>query len=254
MRTLAVATVLALVGLGASAEPIYPTIGGSDFNFGAYNSDGQLEYATNGSQPDTLVFTPRGPGYDHEVTAWWPSWPNPPVFPVWDLGGIPNFGGDLIMGLMFTGQDAPYVGPGGTIDVSLTGLGFKVGSASADLEIWGTIYLGPSTVLQGLLWALDIEKASLYGYSDRSSYVLEALGLIVGGAVPQYLNLIGEQGAVRGHLDFIDQPAGWMPPLYDPAMDLNYRIRAGYSGETGWVPEPAALAMLASGVLLLGRR
>lgn len=254
MRTLAVALTAALLALGASAAPIYPTIGGHDFNFGGYNSDPTFEYMTNGVQPDTLTYTPNGPGYDHEVTAYWPNWPAQPVLPVWDLGGLPNFGGDLILGMMFTGQDAPYSGPGGVIDVSLTGHGFKVGQASADLEIWGTIYLNQNVTFQGLLWAMDIEKASLYGYSNQATYVVEGVGAIVGGAVPTYFELIGQQGAVRGHLDFVDRPIGWIPPLYDPLMDVDHRVRAGYSGETGWVPEPATLSLLLAGLALLRRR
>jgi len=254
MRTLAVVLSGALLTLGASAGPINPTIGGHDFNFGAYNSDPTFEYLANGTAPDTLTYTANGPGYDHEVTAYWPNWPNQPVLPVWDLGGIPNFGGDFIMGMMFTGQDAPYVGPGGTIDVSLTGQGFKVGQASADLEIWGTIYYNQFVTFQGLLWAMDIAEAALYGYSGGATYVVEGVGAIVGGAVPEYFELIGQQGAVRGHLDFVDPPPGWLPPLYHPSMDLDHRVRAGYSGETGWVPEPAALSLLLAGLGLLRRR
>ena len=186
MRTLAVALSAALLALGASAAPIYPTIGGHDFNFGGHNSDPTFEYMTNGVLPDTLTYTPNGPGYDHEVTAYWPNWPAQPALPVWDLGGLPNFGGDLILGMMFTGQDAPYSGPGGVIDVSLTGHGFKVGQASADLEIWGTIYLNQNVTFQGLLWAMDIEKASLYGYSNQATYVVEGVGAIVGALYRLY--------------------------------------------------------------------
>ena len=133
--------------------PLIPTIVGHDFNFGAYNGDGTIEYATNALQPDTLVYTQHDG--DHEVTAYWPAWPDPPVYPVWDLNGMPNFGGDLVLAAQFTGQDAPYVGPGGVIDVSLTGTGLNPG---ADLEIYGTIEIGPLT-LSGLLWALDLEAS-----------------------------------------------------------------------------------------------
>ncbi|MCL4284843.1 MAG: PEP-CTERM sorting domain-containing protein [Fimbriimonadaceae bacterium] len=249
-RRLGATAGLAFAGALAFAFPLFPNIMGHDFNFGAFNGDGAVEYSTNGLAPDTLFYSASE--FDTEVTGYWPFWPTPPVYPVFNAGG--SFGGDITMCLMFTGQDAPYVGPGGTIDVSLVGTGGL--AAAPDLAIFGAIPgLGiPYT----LLWALEIRNASLYGVSDWNSYVVEAEGFIVGGYIAQQFNLVGEQGVVRGHLDFVDRPAGWIPPTYDPvADDVDYNIRAAYSGETGWgtaVPEPASLAALSLGVAMLVRR
>lgn len=242
-------TVLALAAY-AGAAPLTPTITGHDMNFGAFNPPGAPpEWATNGTLADTLSFGPGG----NEVTAYWPGWPAPPVFPVFDAGGV--FGGDLVLQVMFTGQDAPYVGPGGVIDVSLTGTGAAPGP---DLLIFGAIpgagYTSPT-----LLWAIDLDAVSLYGYSNNDSYVLEGVGTIVGGAIAEQHQLFGQTGVMRGNLDFIDRPAGWIPSLYDPLVDPDqFEIRAAYSGETGVgyaVPEPASMLALALGGFgLLARR
>ena len=241
---------LATFAIGA---PLLPTIDSHDFNFGAYNQDGTFEYLTNGGAPDTLTYTWYS--LDHEVTAYWPDWPDLPVYPVWDLGGMPNFGGDLVLNVQFTGQDAPYVGPGGTIDVSLIGTGANEAPGAADLEIYGTIELGANT-LSGLLWSLDLEDVSLYGYSDRDTYALEGVGTVVGGLVAEENSLIGTAGAMRGHLDFIDAIPGWMPPEYDPTdpNPMLDAVRAAYSGETGVIPEPASLGLLVAGLSVLLRR
>lgn len=231
------------------AFPLFPTITGHDFNFGAFNGDGTIEWSAGGTSPDTLFYTPSD--IDTEVTAYWPFWPAPPVFPVFNLAGA--FGGDFVMGVMFTGQDAPYVGPGGTIDVSLTGTG--IDPTGPDLFIVGAI---PALGFSGVLWALDLDLVSLYGYSGLPSYVLEGVGTIAGGLVADKWGLVGKSGVMRGHLDFIDAPPGWIPPLYDPTKsDLDYRIRAAFSGETGQgfaVPEPATMASLFAGIALLGLR
>jgi len=245
-RTLA-ALVLCAVTTSVFAAPLTPTITGFDFNFGAYNVDGPPEWSTNGLAPDTLDFVPSP--VHTEVTAFWPVWPAPPVFPVFNGGGA--FGGDFELHVMFTGQDAPYVGPGGVIDVSLTGTGSIAGGP--DLIIMGAI---PAMGIPfGPLWMLDLEDVSLYGYSGFDAYVLEGAGTIVGGFIAQQFNLIGQSGVMRGNLDFIDAPAGWIPPLYDPLMDpIQERYRAAYSGETGKgypVPEPGAMIVLGLGAVAL---
>ena len=245
------------MGIGAlvlassgSAAPLTPTITGHDFNFGAFNGLGAPpEWATNGLAPDTLTFIPGG----NEVTAYWPAWPSPPPNAVFDAAGA--FGGDFILNVMFTGQDAPYVGPGGTLDVSLTGTGASV--AGPDLMIFGGI---PSLgIAPPLLWALGLDQVSLYGYSNWDAYVLEGVGTIVGGEIAQRNNLIGQTGVMRGNLDFLDRPVGWIPTLYDPLVDPStFQIRAAYSGETGVghaVPEPASrAALMIGGFGLLARR
>jgi hypothetical protein len=249
MRSTALLAALLLASAAASAAPLTPAITGYDFNFGAYNTEA-WEYRTNGDQPDTLVYD-SFPG-DHEVTAFWPSWPNPPVYPVWNQadGG---FGGDFALSVQFPRQDAPYVGPGGTVDVSLVGTGGNTDPGAPDLEIFGTISIGP-TRFSGLLWALDLSTVSLYGYSNHDSYVLEGVGTIVGGFIAEQYQLIGKAGAMRGNLDFPDRPAGWMPPLYSPSDETQVEaLRAAYSGETG-APEPASCLLLAAAMLVLRPR
>ncbi|MFN8220608.1 MAG: hypothetical protein U0S12_10835 [Fimbriimonadales bacterium] len=228
----------------ASAAPLIPTITGWDFNFGAFNAPGPPEWSANAGAPDTLTFVPNEA--HTEVTAVWPMWPNPPVFPIFNAAGA--FGGDFIMEAAFHGQDAPYVGPGGTINVSLTG--------SGHLMLMGAIpALG---IPYSPLWILDMPNVSLYGYANQPAYVLEGAGTVVGGVIPEREQLIGRGGVMRGHLDFPEHPDGWIPRLYDPLMDLEGRqFRADFSGETGLgypTPEPAAFLPLALGVLLVLRR
>jgi hypothetical protein len=243
-------TAVFAIAASTTAAPLIPPITMKDFAFGAFNADNTIEYRTNGGAADTLTFTRNAA--DHEVSAFWPDWPAPPMLPVLDLNTTPGFGGDLVLGAQFTGQDAPI----GSLDVSLTGTGFHVAQAAADLEIWGTIIIDSNTTLSGLLWAIDLDQVSLYGHSNSMAYVLEGLGSIVGGEVPTYYDLpIGSPAAMRGDLDFIDRPAGWMPALYAPlAAGPDLSVRADYSGETGLVPEPAALGVFLGGLLTLRRR
>jgi hypothetical protein len=230
-----------------TAAPLFPVIAGHDINFGAYNGvGGPPEWSMNGLAPDTLTYVPAE--IHHEATAYWPLWPNPPVLPIFGGGGI--FAGDFVLNVMFTGQDAPYVGPGGVIDVSLTGSGASPGAP--DLMVFGSIG-APGPVI--LLWALDLDDVSLYGYSSRRSFVLEGLGTIVGGSIAEQNNLIGRPGAMRGQVDFVDIGEG-PPPLYDPLRDPGQNhFRVDYSGETGLVPEPASILVITAGIVaLLARR
>jgi hypothetical protein len=241
MKAITTVSALALLAATASAAPLYPTIAGYDFAIGSYNL--QLpEFLTNGIAPDTLTYSP---GAEHEVTTFWPNWPMPPGYPVMDLGGA--FGADFELSVKFTGQDAVS---GSGPSVSLTGSGAN--TTGADLVIRGTI--PGSLYASGSLWELELDTVSLYGNAGGSNYVVEGLGTIVGGTVALQDGLIGQRGALRGHLDFIGTPAGWVPSLYDPTSAVDYTIRAAFSGETGLVPEPAALGLAILGVGLFRRR
>jgi hypothetical protein len=259
MRTIVLLAGLVFVSGVAFGAPLTPAITSHDFNFGAFNGSDNVEYHTNGNQPDTLIYdSPKLPLRDHEVTAYWPDWPNNPVYPVFDVTGHPHFGGDFVLGVQFTGQDAPYVGKvvPDNIDVSLTGTGLYTDPGTADLWIYGTVTIDQITYT-GLLWALDLDNVSLYGFSSHDAYVLEGIGTIVGGLIAEANGLIDTPGAMRGHLDFLDRPDFWIPALYDPLGPAPLEsIRADYSGETGGaVPEPATVALVVSGLgILLARR
>lgn len=245
----------------AMAAPLTPIIEGHDINFGAYNGEsGAYEWNTNGTSPDTLVFTKGVTAADHEATAYWPSWPSGPVYPIFDESGMltfDHFGGDFVLNVMFDGQDAPFVNGGGvSIDVSLTGTGGNTAPGAADLEIYGVV---PGiTAAPSLLWAIDLADVSLYGYSsgawtpEGSSYVLEGVGTIVGGTLAQLGQVVGKTGVMRGNLDF---QQNWVPSLYHPLQTpTEAEYRAAYSGETGLgspaVPEPATMVVLAGGMIL----
>jgi len=241
MKAITTVSVLVLLATTAWAAPLYPNITGYDFAIGSYNLQ-MPEYLTNGTAPDTLSYGQDG---EHEVTTFWPNWPVPPGMAVTDLSGA--FGADLLLNVKFTGQDAVS---GCSPDVSLIGTGAS--TFGSDLVILGAIPGSPYAA--GSLWEIDLDTVVLYGNAGGHDYVLEGLGTIVGGSVAVTDGLVGQRGALRGHVDFIGAPAGWAPSLYDPTSAVDYTIRAAFSGETGLVPEPAALGLAVLGVGLLRRR
>lgn len=260
---LSAVAVLAMAGASVAA-PLTPTITSQDINFGA-----SFVYSTNGAAPDLLVTNLDGPNsIGQEATAWWPNWPAVAgVVPIWYVfpGNQFVFGGDLQLAVVLTGHDEqpPY------LDVSLTGTGAKAG---ADLEIWGQVGPQPDPSAGNiLLWALDIEKVSLYGYGNpavppppttKAGYVLEGAGTITGGWIAERTGLVGKSGVMRGNIDIDFGPNNPMalvgfPPKYDPLSDVNAVAEGSYSGETGSgfaIPEPATLGLMLAGFGLLIRR
>jgi hypothetical protein len=272
------AAILTILPAPAQAAPLAPAIEIFDFNFGA-----TFQYATNGISPDTLTttFDPAAatapaPG-PSEVTALFPLWPaTAPSLPVWYDDGVANgaslFGGDLVLDLVFDAHDEvpPH------LDVSITGTGANQDPGSPDLLIFGN-YIGLSPTgdpTNTALFGIDVQVASLYGYSDSESYVLELAGTIV--VLDQILldaineqrddpydmsELLGQSAVARGHIDIPETPDVF-PVKYDPLVDYSDLypdaptvFNGTYSGETGPgqasepVPEPVTVAMLGLGGL-----
>lgn len=237
LKTLALLICISASATGASAAPMMPLITGHALNFGANNTDGVVEYQTNGMGDDTLLFTRQSS--DQEVTTYWPSWPAGPPMPVWNESDMSMFGGDFHLDLILDGADAVT---GGEFDVSLTGSGI--------LQVFGS--LSPGTT--GMLWQLTLDQVSLYGNSDSNTFILEGIGEITGGLIPNDAGILGDPGSLRGHLDF---DTTWLTPLYQPSDDIDSLIEATYSGQTGLLPEPGTLTFLLSGfaaLFLRGRR
>jgi hypothetical protein len=231
-----VVSVLALQGIAA---PIMPIITDHDFSFLVGPNS---HYFFNGSEPDRLLVAPAGFGGDHDVfTYTTPVLPVPgPSIPVYDMLNTSEFGGTMYLNIIFTGSDGPYIDPvtGKSIDVSLTGTG---GSYGDDLEIWG--YLpGLSGSPWGILLGMEITEASLYGYSGRGAYNVEAIGRITYSAIPA-LRVGGQFGQLAAVTGTMFGPV--LPHLYSP-NEIRWDIAdMAYSGEVG-VPEPATylLALL----------
>ena len=244
MKTIAAALAIALLGMTAVlAEPIVPRIESHDFGFAAWEPMSVPFYDPRGADADYLTLEANE--NDQEVFAFSEIWPVGGT-PMAVLNNAGALGGDLSLYLAFDGEDAnpPW------LDVSITGAGRLSG---ADLIISGKI---PDLGINDyeVLVAIDVEKASLYGYGNRSSFVLETEGVFVevNPLLPDAAELLGKVAVSRGNIDF---ESLMLPSLYNPFVDHALAADGGgYSGEVGRAPEPASLGALLLGVVLLSRR
>lgn len=240
------AIVLAIAGT-VTAAPLTPAIDKVDINFGA-----AFTYTATGgaNQADTLVASAND---GNEATAVWPNWPSTAgVLPIWYKlpSGASVYGGDVRLNVNFSGHDETN----SPLTVSLTGTGNSM-EIPIDLQIIGYIAAAPDpNATNEVLWALDLDKVSLYGYGNRTSYVLEGEGTIVESKIPGVQDLKGQKGVMRGNIDFKDfavAPAlQGFPAGYDPMAAMSQVVGTGsFSGETGLLPEPATLGLLIFGGL-----
>lgn len=253
-RLVTAGAVLMMMAGAVSADPIFPEIVDHDFSF----LGSPATYSYNDTAADTLVIprnAPPGLGANEVFAYTSPVVPKGPSIPVYDVAPGMGFGGDLYLNLAFDHSDGPLVNgsTGTTIDVNLVGKGNNDEGAGYDLEIWGS--LGQNGNVTGLLMAMEIEEAVLYGYSGQSSFIVEAIGKIKFSVIPALELAIAQygeiDGAVTGSL-FFDT----IPDIVDPVADLSDEIEVAYSGEAGEaVPEPATmLTAVFGGLALLLRR
>jgi hypothetical protein len=102
---------------------------------------------------------------------------------------------------------------------------------------------------------MEIDLASIYGYSGRRAYAVEAIGQILHSDISWLADEIAQAGgslpgSVRGSIWFPAFPTG-----YSPSEDFDGEIRTTYSGDAGSaVPEPiTCFAAIFGGVGLLWR-
>jgi hypothetical protein len=247
MGRLAVAVLaVSVIASQVVAAPILPVIKYHDFGiFAGPNAT----YLYEGNSPDRLIIpgsaTP-GIGENEVFTYTATVLPKSPTLPVYEVSPGINFGGDLSLNMLFDGSDGPFVGPGGIIDVSLTGHG---GVDGADLIIRGAIG-GPGGQPQGVLLAMEVTQASLYGLGGQPSLHLEATGTITQSAIP---GLVGQPGAITGTIFGLSLPSGYTPAVYHDPTDMVFFT---LNGEAGVIPEPATclVGLLGGLMMLAGRR
>ncbi len=218
------------------AAPFFPVIQYDDF--GVLTSPLSTTYNFNAGQADELVFSSliSDNNFAHNVYTYTNDLISSPALPVYNIydGG---FGGTLYGNILFDGSDGPFVGPGGQIDVSLTG-------TSGLLTLTGAIG-SPNGNPSGILLQIEVTKASLYGLGGVPSLNIEAIGTITQSALGD--NLIGQTGVITGSIFRMSLPSGYSP---DDIVATTGAAKVAFSGEVGRVPEPAMCLMALAGAAL----
>ncbi len=260
-RLCVLGVVLALCSSTALAAPLFPEIIDHKFLFGAEGT-----YYYNGVEPDVL-YIPRsdpvgiGGGEVLGYKAAGGSWQA-----IYDVSPGIGFGGDLALNLEFYSSDGAFIDPntGNAVNVSLIGRGDPTNSPDPgqdpntqvyDLEIWGSLDGDPNS--EGLLMAMEIEVASLYGIAGQRSYVVEATGDILYSDLDW---LAAEIAANDGRLaGGVTGSIFWpvFPTLYSPLENRQGYEVLSYDGVAGMIPEPASCVLVflgGLGVILRRRR
>ena len=270
-------TVLTLVVACAvttvQAVPLSVNIEDHDFTFDVPIS---AVYDFAGASPDHL-FVPAAPdthyAHGYTYTGVYPTvvgGPPPSIdpYPVYSNGSAPPqttaFGGNMWLDMTFDAADGPYTNPGGdTFEISLTG-------TQGHLTITGFIATqafppGPLLPVNGAettLLDITFEQVSLLARAGSDTIdLIEGRGTVnvLLGASPE--DIPGWEGGDGVTYFKFSAPLGTsifpMPAAapYDPLFDygLSPIEQSRISGEVG-IPEPATMAMLAFGGMLVAAR
>lgn len=247
-----VCTVL-LVAVCSYAAPLSVRIDDYDFTFDT--PEAVARYDFNGTAADTLSLAPGGgPEVGSlSVTGVAPGPLAAGFYGVYQASGV--FGGDLSLNLNFLVNDGPYTSPSGdSFDVSLVG-------DNGFLRIVGGVFHGfPGVVdvpADVTLLEINFDKTTLLARDgvDRAD-LIEARGIVT--------KLMGQDIADQNHIGVLKMAfygeeeifPDFVGGIYDPTDDIQDTIFGRISGETGLVPEPMTMGILALGLpfVLLRRR
>ena len=261
-RFVAIILVLAVCGSPALGAPLFPEIWRHDFSFhgGTGTDDPCYGYNWNGDADDTLIIprgNPVGVGENEVFTYTDPAVPKGLSLPIYDMGGGQGYGGDLYLNLRFDSIDPIDPNAGPQFDLCLSGTGNHDPQQADDdedydLVIWGSI---PGLSVDGVLYAMDITEAKLFGNYSSSSYILEATGIIMESDIPELAAMIGTEGTPGSMTGALFYPPAF-PVGYNPDWPYSVQAEIAYSGEVGTAtaPEPTTILTAVLGGLLLTLR
>jgi len=254
-RFVATVLVLAVCGSPLVGAPIFPEIWRHDFLFhaGKGTDDPCYGYNWNKEEADTLLIprgVPEGVGENEVFTYTDPVVPKGTSWPIFDKGGGQGYGGDMYLNLRFETSDGPYIDPNTSeqFDLCLYGTGNHDPQQELyDLEIYGSI---PGLGVDGLLYAMVITEATLFGNYNSSSYILSATGIVLDSDIPELQAMIGNDGIEGAMVGALFYPPAF-PQGYNPQWGSTVHAEVAYSGEVGTIPEPTTVLTAALGGLLL---